>query len=161
MQEHAMTMRMSIPIHERAPAPSLADRAAAWRRLFLIEMRRSPAVVGAIFVALITFFIMWDTLLEGVVRWWEINGAAVEVAPIYASAVVSAFAAYRAGSVRQHRLLEQVSTTVYHPALQDLAGFLPVAVWSVVAYLLPVAGFYLYAAVQATWGGPDLIRPAV
>lgn len=156
-----MTMRMSISTEQRAPEASLADRAVAWSRLLFIEMRRSPAVLGAAFVALITAFIMWDSLLEGVVRWWEINDSAAEVAPIYASAVVTAFAAYRAGANRQHRMLEQVDTTSYHPALQDLAAFLPVAVWSVIGYLIPVAGFYLYAASQATWGGPDLVRPAV
>jgi hypothetical protein len=156
-----MTMRMSIPVEERVPAPSLADRAVAWWRLFLIEMRRSPAVVGALLVALVTGFIMWDSLLEGVIRWQEINDSAADIAPIYASTVVAAFAAYRAGSIRQHRMTEQVGSTSYNPALHDIAGFLPVAVWSVIGYLVPVAAFYLYAALQATWGGPDLMRPAV
>lgn len=149
-----MTMRMSIPTEQRAPARFLADRAVAWWRLFLIEMRRSPAFLAALAIAVITAWLIWDQLPVGVVRWREINDFASD-AMLPASGIAAGIAAFLAGRDERLRLDEQlVQTSIGSPG-RDVVGIIAAIAWCLCGYLAVVAGFFLYAARNATWGGPE------
>ncbi len=149
-----MTMRMSIPVKERTPALSFADRAVASWRLFIIEMHRSPAVLAALAIAGITAWLIRDQLPVGVVRWREINDFASD-AMMPASAIAAGIGAFLARRDERRRLDDQlVQTSIGSPG-RDVVGIIAAIAWCLCGYLAVVAGFFLYAALNATWGGPE------
>lgn len=148
-----MTMRMSIPIEDRAPAPSLADRALAWWRLFLIEFRRSPAIIAALAIAAVTAWLMWDHLPAGVVRWLEVSSSASD-ALIPASALAAGIAAFVTGRDERLHLEDQLIQTSLSSVRRDVVAMLATMVWCLAGYLTVVVGFFVYAAMHATWAGP-------
>lgn len=148
-----MTMRMSIPTEKRAPAPSLADRSMAWSRLFLIEMRRSPAIFTALAIAAVTAWLIWDQLPVGVVRWREVSDFSSH-AMLPASGIAAAIAAFLAGRDQRLRLEDQLAQTSLGTPRRDVVAMFAAVAWCLIGYLVIVAGFFLYAAREATWGGP-------
>lgn len=150
-----MTMQMSIPSEERAAyAPaSIGGRARAWWKLFLIELRRSPALYAALLVAAVTAWMMWDRLPVGVVRWREVNLSASD-AIIPGSAIAAGISASIAGRDERLRLDDQLAQTTFGQVRHDVLALLATFVWCLAGYLVPVTGFFTYTSVKATWAGP-------
>lgn len=151
-----MTMRMSVPIEDRPSTRrgSVGQAMRGWLRLFLIEMRRSPARVGAIAMAIMTAWLMWQALPVGVVRWLEVSRSGADPVMIPASAIAAGTAAFVAGRDSRLRLDEQITQTAVGSFRCDILAFLVTLIWSLAGYLVVVAGFFGYAVFKATWAGP-------
>jgi len=149
-------MRMSIPAAQVEPAtPRVVDGFRRWARLALIETRRSPAILAAIVIALVTWWSMRGGLRVGLVRWSDISYAAGVNPMIFVSAIAGGMAAFMAAREHRRRTVEQVEVTSVARTGRDLAVALPVVLWCVAGYALVVAGYFAYAAMHATWGGPE------
>lgn len=140
---------------DRFPALSPTARIVQSLRVLELEIRRSPAAIGALVIALVTAWTMWDALPVGVVRWVEVNWSAGE-AMIPISAIGAGIAALAAGRDHQRRIVEQLTTTIFRILLRDLFRFLSVVMWCVTGYVVVVTGFFAYAHRTATWGRADL-----
>jgi len=153
-----MTMRMSIQTDQTRPSrfasPGVGAHLLGWLRLFRIELRRSPVILAAVVIALLTWWQMRAGLRVGVVRWRDISYVAGNPI-IEVSAIAAAMAAFVAGREYRRRTVEQVSVSSFGRIGRDLAVALPVLLWCVAGYMVVVAGFFLYAAMHATWGGPE------
>ncbi|HWV36440.1 MAG TPA: hypothetical protein VNZ55_12460, partial [Thermomicrobiales bacterium] len=75
-----MSVATASPRHQRTvresgrfPPASGRVRLMQWLRLFELEIRRGPGIVGAGAIALATFWMMWQELPNGVVYWEAIN----------------------------------------------------------------------------------------
>lgn len=147
-------MAMTIPIDNRIATPTLGGRVVSWVRLFAIEMRRTPALYAGLLIAAVTARGMWAALPTGVVRWGEVSSSAAQ--EMFAvSAIAAGIGAYVAGRDQRLELDEQLSQTAFGRGRRDLLGLLAALVWCLMAYLVPVGGFFAYAATRATWSGPQ------
>lgn len=148
-----MAMRMTIPIDNRMATPTLAGRATAWLRLFLIEMRRTPALYAGLLIALLTAWGMWNSLPEGVVRWREISHSAGQ-AMIPASAIAAGIGAYVVRRDERLHLDDQLAQTTFGQGRRDMLSLVATLSWCLLAYIVPVGLFFAWAATKATWAGP-------
>src|SRR5690606_23933437 len=57
---------------DRVPALSPRAKLIQSLRVLELEIRRSPAVIAALIIAIVTAWVMWDALPKGVVRWSEV-----------------------------------------------------------------------------------------
>lgn len=131
-----------------------------WLRLFELDLRRSPGMIGAVAIAITTFWIMWQELPNGVVYWDAINrSAGVAMAPI--SAIAGGVAAWAASRDHRRHTIEQVDTTSFPRGAQQAMAALAVTMWSVTGYLIVAMSFYGYATTRATWERPEWDFPLI
>lgn len=124
------------------------------RRLLLIEMRRTIAVL----LALPLFLLAWQTLggwfARPVVLWpdlsFVIGKGATLIGPVLAGA-----AAWMAGRERRRGLAELLHTTPRAPFPRLLTTLVGTLCWGALAYGAFVIFALLWTARRATWGGPD------
>lgn len=147
-------MAMTIPIDNRVATLTPGGRVAAWLRLFAIEMRRTPALYAGLLIVALTAWVMWERLPVGVVRWSEVSRSAGD-GMIPASSIAAGIGAYVARHDERLHLDDQLAQTAFGQGRRDLLSLLATLVWCLVAYLVPIAGFFGYAAVKATWAGPQ------
>lgn len=140
---------------DRFPALSPRAKVVQSLRVLELEIRRSPAVIAALVIAIVTAWVMWEALPKGVVRWSEVSWSAGD-AMVPVSAIGAGIAAFAAGRDHQRRMLDQVTTTIFRSLLRDLFRFLSVVMWCVTGYLAVVVGFFAHAHRYATWGSADL-----
>jgi hypothetical protein len=153
-------MAMTIPIDNRMEMPNLARRAAAWLRLFAIELRRTPALYAGLLIAAVTAWGMWTRMPAGVVRWDEVSHSAGQ-AMITTSAIAAGIGAYVARRDERLHLDDQLAQTAFGQARRDVLSLLATLTWCLVAYIVPVGGFFAYASATATWARPEWGYPAI
>ncbi len=159
----ANTIRVQrISGDERTPSRfaevSVTTRWHQVMRLLEIELRRSPGVIGAVAIALATFWMMWQELPNGVVYWEGVNRSAVmAMAPV--AAIAGGIAAWAASRDHRRQSTEQMTTMSFPQGLQQALGIFTVTAWSITGYLTVALGFYAYAGSEATWAGPVLDWP--
>lgn len=139
----------------RRPAIPGASGFMTWLGLFRLELRRGFGLVTALAIAAITLFVMYDVgLVEGVVRWRDINGAAGN--PLWIISTFAAVAASWAAARDVHRkTVDQIETTTFGRPARDSASVLAMYLWVVCGYVIVGLGYFAYATMHATWGGPD------
>ncbi|HWV36439.1 MAG TPA: hypothetical protein VNZ55_12455 [Thermomicrobiales bacterium] len=149
-----MTMRMSIPIEDRQLSRTARQTMQGWFRVFLIEFRRSPAIIGATVIGIITAVAMKFWLADGVVRWRELNES-VSALLVPLSAVAAGIAAFTAQRDLTRGIVDQIASTTHGIGPRHLASFLPVPLWAIVGNLIVVSSYFSYATWRATWAGPE------
>lgn len=148
-----MTMHIAVPIERTMSPRTFHSTVRGWLRLFVIEMRRSPALWAGIAIAAISAWLMYDVLPVGVVRWGDVSYSA-GYAMIPSSAIAAGIGAFVAGRDDRLRLGDQLIQTASGTSRREVLALLATLVWCLAGYLVAVAGFFLYAAMKATWGGP-------
>lgn len=129
-------------------------RVMQWWRLFELELRRSPGLIGAVAIVVATYWMMWQELPNGVVYWEAINrSAGVAMAPV--AAITGGVAAWAASREHRRHTAEQINTTSFPRGAQQAMAVLAVTIWSITGYLVVAMSFYGYATTKATWAGPE------
>jgi hypothetical protein len=125
-----------------------------------LELRRGSGFLGAMAIAIATFWIMWTQLANGVVYWDGINrSAGMAMAPV--AAIAGGIAAWEASRDHRRETTEQVGTTSFPQWASQGMSVLAVTMWAVTGYLIVAVGFYGYAISNATWAGPELGYPLI
>lgn len=136
------------------------SRVVQWVRLFELELRRGPGLIGAMAIVVAPFWMMWQELPNGVVYWEAINrSAGMAMAPV--AAIAGGVAAWAASRDHRRRTAEQVNATSFPRGGQQAMAILAVTLWSITGYLVMVMGFYGYANTKATWAGPEWDFPLI
>ena len=149
-----MTMRMSIPIEERASASSISVLAHAWLRLLRIDLKRGGGIWLFPIAALFAVLILRDSLTSGVAIWPEITDA---IATLAQSVVIVAVAigGLFGGRERREEIRELVGPTAMSTWQRYLSLATSIFLWALAAYLAFAGPLMAYGALRATWGGPE------
>ncbi len=149
-----MTMRMSIPIEERASAPSISGLAHAWVRLLRIDLKRGGGIWLLPIATLFAFIIVRDGLTAGVALWPEITGVIAVLAQpliIFTVAISALFAG------REYR--QQTGELTFGTAMSGWQRYLSLAAsvffWALGLYVAFAGPLLVYGAAFATWGPPE------
>ncbi len=149
-----MTMRMSIPIEERASAPSISGLANAWLRLLSIDLKRGGGIWLLPIAVLFAVLILRDSLTSDVAIWPEITDA---IATLAQSVVIVAVAigGLFGGRERREEIRELVGPTAMSTWQRYLSLATSIFLWALAAYLAFAGPLMAYGALRATWGGPE------
>lgn len=157
MSTRMMTSRTPlVPIRQSKRSPDRPARSivAPSFRLLELELRRGAGTVGAVAIAITTFWIMWQQLPNGVVYWDGVNrSAGMAMAPV--AAIAGGIAAWEAGRDDRRDTTEQVGTTSFPQWALQAMSVLAITIWAVTGYLVVAMSFYGYASTKATWDGPE------
>lgn len=132
-----------------------------WTSITSLDLKRSPAMIGAALIAIASLVMVWYGLPEKVVLWQEINDQLAFALPVYMSAIAAMFTALAAIRPTTRAMDDLLDSSPYPVVSRDAIQFSVATLWCLVGYFVVVLCFYALGWWKATWGGPDVVRLAL